>query len=86
MPVTRSSPFGTRDSAGASGHRRVEGRPTTARPTLMEANTPTSSQKGVHDASAEPPRVPVGSDCTTIPNMVTSSNTPVGDAPAGVAW
>src|SRR3546814_4235012 len=41
----------------------------------MAANTPIRPQNGVHEARAEPPRVPVGSAWAICPNMVTISNT-----------
>ncbi len=59
--VTLVSPLGMRDSGCSIGHGRSEGRPTTARPTTMATKTPTRPQKGVHEASADPPSVPVGS-------------------------
>src|SRR4051812_46061786 len=70
MPVSRCSPFGMRESGASSGHGRSEGDPIANITTLITTKAITSPQKGVHEASAEPPSVPEGSARAAETNML----------------
>src|SRR3546814_19683320 len=68
MRVMRVRPLGMRDRGWSIGQGVGEGCPTTKSATVMAANTPIRPQNGVHEARAEPPRVPVGSAWAICPN------------------